>query len=73
LIALAVLAGRVEWIAVPLAAYWSYASFGHDLRQGLIQLVALLVVAITITLRYRPGAVSRLISARTARTLMQAP
>jgi hypothetical protein len=73
LIALAVLAGRIEWIAVPLAAYWAYASYGHDLRQGLIQLAALLIVVITITLRYRPDAISRLISGRTAPTLIRAP
>lgn len=73
LIALAVLAGRVEWVAVPLAAYLAYASFGHDLRQGLIQLGALSIVVAAITLRHYPSAVSRLISGRTARTLIRAP
>jgi hypothetical protein len=73
LIALAALAGRVEWVAVPLAAYWAYASFGHDLRQGLIQLAALLIIVAAITLRHYPGAESRLISGRTARTLIRAP
>ncbi|MDX2974455.1 glycosyltransferase 87 family protein [Kribbella solani] len=53
LIALAVLARRPEWIAVPLAAYLAYASFGHATRQGLIHLAALAVIVIVITLRRR--------------------
>jgi hypothetical protein len=44
LIALAVLAGRTEWLAVPLASYLAYASFGHEVRQGLIHLTAALIV-----------------------------
>jgi hypothetical protein len=56
LIALAVLAGRFEWLAVPVAAYLAYASFGHELRQGLIHLAAAAIVATTITLRHRPTA-----------------
>jgi len=56
LIALAVLAGRFEWLAVPVAAYLAYASFGHELRQGLIHLAAALVVAVTITIRYQSTA-----------------
>ncbi|MFG1912241.1 glycosyltransferase 87 family protein [Kribbella sp. NPDC048928] len=51
LIALAVLARRAEWIAVPLAAYLAYASFGHDTRQGLIHLTAAVIVVSTITVR----------------------
>ncbi|HET6737622.1 MAG TPA: glycosyltransferase 87 family protein [Kribbella sp.] len=53
LIALAVLARRAEWIAVPLAAYLAYASFGHDTRQGLIHLTAAVIVVSTITVRRR--------------------
>jgi hypothetical protein len=53
LIALAVLAGRFEWLAVPLAAYLAYASFGHDERQGLIYLAAAAIVVTTTTLRHR--------------------
>jgi hypothetical protein len=56
LIALAVLAGRFEWLAVPVAAYLAYASFGHDVRQGLIDLIAAGIVVTTITLRHRAGA-----------------
>jgi hypothetical protein len=56
LIALAVLAGRFEWLVVPVAAYLAYANFGHDVRQGLIDLVAAGVVITTITLRHRPSA-----------------
>jgi hypothetical protein len=51
LIALAVLACRLEWLAVPLAAYLAYASFGHDTRQGLIHLTAALVVITAIGVR----------------------
>lgn len=54
LIALAVLAGRFEWLAVPVAAYLAYASFGHDVRQGLIHLAAAVIVVIAITVRHRP-------------------
>jgi hypothetical protein len=54
LIALAVLAGRFEWLVVPVAAYLAYASFGHDQRQGLIYLAAAVIVVIAITLRHRP-------------------
>jgi hypothetical protein len=54
LIALAVLAGRFEWLVVPVAAYLAYASFGHDERQGLIYLAALVIVVIAITVRHRP-------------------
>jgi nucleotide-binding universal stress UspA family protein len=53
LIALAVLAGRFEWLVVPVAAYLAYASFGHDQRQGLIYAAALVIVVIPITLRQR--------------------
>jgi glycosyl transferase family 87 len=59
LIALAVLAGRFEWLVVPVAAYLAYASFGHDQRQGLIYSAALAVVAITITLRQRSATRTR--------------
>lgn len=52
LIALAVLAGRAEWLAVPLASYLAYASFGHDLRQSLIHLAAALTVTTAIALRH---------------------
>jgi hypothetical protein len=51
LIALAVLAGRFEWLVVPVAAYLAYASFGHEVRQGLIHLLAALVVVSAITAR----------------------
>jgi len=44
LIALAVLAGRAEWLVVPIASYLAYASFGHEVRQGLVYLAAALVV-----------------------------
>lgn len=54
LIALAVLAGRFEWIAVPLASYLAYASFEHGTRQSLIHLAAAAIVVIVITLRHRP-------------------
>ncbi len=54
LIALAVLAGRFEWLAVPVAAYLAYASFGHDDRQGLIYLAATVIVVIAATVRHRP-------------------
>ncbi|MGW1343391.1 glycosyltransferase 87 family protein [Kribbella sp. NPDC002412] len=53
LIALAVLAGRAEWIAVPLASYLAYASFGHNLRQSLIHLTAALMVVTAIAMRHR--------------------
>ena len=53
LIALAVLAGRFEWLVVPVAAYLAYASFGHELRQGLIHLIAAVIVVTTITYRHR--------------------
>jgi hypothetical protein len=56
LIALAVLAGRFEWLAVPVAAYLAYASFGHDVRQGLIHLTAALIVGVAITVRHRSRA-----------------
>ncbi|TCO20357.1 uncharacterized protein DUF2029 [Kribbella steppae] len=55
LIALAVLAGRAEWLAVPVASYLAYASFGHELRQGLIHLTAALTVITAISLRHRSG------------------
>jgi hypothetical protein len=51
LIALAALAHRPEWIAVPLASYLAYASFGHDTRQGLIYLTAAVIVVTNITIR----------------------
>jgi hypothetical protein len=54
LIALAVLAGRFEWLAVPVAAYLAYASFGHADRQGLIYLAAAVIVVIATTVRHRP-------------------
>lgn len=53
LIALAALARRPEWIAVPLAAYLAYASYGHDTRQGLIYLAAAVIVVSAITIRHR--------------------
>jgi hypothetical protein len=52
LIALAALAQRPEWIAVPLAAYLAYGSYGHDTRQGLIYLAAAVIVVSVITLRH---------------------
>jgi hypothetical protein len=56
LIALAVLAGRIEWLAVPLASCLAYASFGHELRQGLIHLTAAMVVVTAISIRHRSSA-----------------
>jgi hypothetical protein len=53
LIALAVLAGRLEWLAIPLASYLAYASFGHDARQGLIHLTAAVMVVTAVALRHR--------------------
>ncbi|WP_185445159.1 glycosyltransferase 87 family protein [Kribbella qitaiheensis] len=53
LIALAVLAGQLEWLVVPAAAYLSYASFGHEHQPGLFYLTAAVIVAATITLRHR--------------------
>jgi hypothetical protein len=53
LIALAALAHRPEWIAVPLASYLAYASFGHDTRQGLIYLTAAVIVVTAITIRHQ--------------------
>lgn len=53
LIALAVLAGRFEWLVVPVASYLAYASFGHDLRQGVIHLTAAVVVVTAVTMRHR--------------------
>ncbi|MFG1622100.1 glycosyltransferase 87 family protein [Kribbella sp. NPDC049227] len=53
LIALAALAQRPEWLAVPLASYLAYASFGHETRQGLIHLTAAVVVLTGLTLRHR--------------------
>jgi hypothetical protein len=53
LIALAVLAGRLEWLAVPLAAYLAYASFGDDTQQGLIHLTAALTVVTATWIRRR--------------------
>ncbi|HEY4568679.1 MAG TPA: hypothetical protein VIH10_04415, partial [Kribbella sp.] len=58
LIALAALAHRPEWIAVPLASYLAYASFGHDIRQGLIHLAAAGIVATAVTIRHRIAAQS---------------
>ncbi|MEV6267194.1 glycosyltransferase 87 family protein [Kribbella sp. NPDC051936] len=63
LIALAALAGRPEWIAVPVASYLAYGSFGHDTRQGLIQLAAAVIVVIAFTLRGRVAAESGLTAA----------
>ncbi|HWD77427.1 MAG TPA: hypothetical protein VG497_01040, partial [Kribbella sp.] len=53
LIALAGLARRPEWMAVPLASYLAYASFGHDTRQGLIHLAAAVIVVTATTVRHR--------------------
>ncbi|MEV0798584.1 hypothetical protein AB0I34_12880 [Kribbella sp. NPDC050281] len=53
LIALAALAHRPEWLAVPLASYLAYASFGHETRQGLIHLTAAVVILTGLTLRHR--------------------
>ncbi|MEU4192317.1 glycosyltransferase 87 family protein [Kribbella sp. NPDC026611] len=63
LIALAALARRPEWMAVPLAAYLAYASFGHDTRQGLSYLAAAVIVVSVVTIRYRIAAVSGLTDA----------
>jgi len=63
LIALAALAGRPEWIAVPVASYLAYGSFGHDTRQGLIQLATAVIVVIALTLRGRVAAESGLTAA----------
>jgi hypothetical protein len=52
LIALAALARRPEWLAVPLASYLAYASFGHGTRQGLIHLAAAVIVVGAITIRH---------------------
>lgn len=51
LTAVAVLAHRFEWLVVPVAAYLAYASFGHEVRQGLIHLLAATVVVGVITVR----------------------
>ena len=64
LIALAALAGRPEWIAVPVASYLAYGSFGHDTRQGLIYLAAGVIVVSAITIRRRFVAESGLTAAR---------
>ncbi|WBQ07984.1 glycosyltransferase 87 family protein [Kribbella sp. CA-293567] len=67
LIALAVLAGRFEWLAVPLAAYLAYAGFGHGTRQGLIYLAAAVIVVSVLTIRHRsiaPGRFDERIAAR---------
>jgi hypothetical protein len=64
LIALAVLAGRFEWLVVPVAAYLAYASFGHETRQGLIHLLAALVVVGAITARRYSNASAGLKAAR---------
>ncbi|TCO42489.1 uncharacterized protein DUF2029 [Kribbella antiqua] len=58
LIALAVLAGRAEWLAVPVASYLAYASFGHELRQGLLHLTAALIVLTTTHARSMAAAVT---------------
>ncbi|WP_166677986.1 glycosyltransferase 87 family protein [Kribbella kalugense] len=63
LIALAALARRPEWIAVPLASYLAYASFGHDTRQGLIYLAAAVIVVTAITIRHQLVAKSGLTTA----------
>lgn len=59
LIALAVLAGRPEWFAVPLAAYAAYATLEYPAGPGLAYLVATAVVlAVSISRRRsapRPG------------------
>jgi hypothetical protein len=67
LIALAVLAGRIEWLAVPLASYLAYASFGHDTRQGLIYLAAAVIVVSVMTVRNRAAAEKRVDSPVEAR------
>ncbi|WP_371403242.1 glycosyltransferase 87 family protein [Kribbella sp. NBC_00662] len=64
LIALAALAHRPEWIAVPIASYLAYASFGHDTRQGLSYLAAAVIVVSAITIRRRSVAESGLTDAR---------
>ncbi|MER7250715.1 glycosyltransferase 87 family protein [Kribbella sp. NPDC000426] len=64
LLALAALAHRPEWIAVPIASYLAYASFGHDTRQGLSYLVAAVIVVSAITIRRRTVAESRLTADR---------
>lgn len=51
LIALAVLAGRLEWLAVPIAAYVAYANLEHS---GWIYLAATVFV-LAATLARRPG------------------
>ena len=60
LIVLAVLAGRFEWLVVPVAAYLAYAASGHDVRQQLVYLAAAVIVTTTITLRYRSTVENRL-------------
>ncbi|MEV4264344.1 glycosyltransferase 87 family protein [Kribbella sp. NPDC049584] len=64
LIALAALAHRPEWLAVPIASYLAYGSFGHDTRQGLIYLAAGVIVVSVITIRRRFVAESGLTAAR---------
>jgi hypothetical protein len=64
LIALAALAHRPEWLAVPIAAYLAYGSFGHDTRQGLIYLAAAVIVVSATTIRRRFVAESGLTAAR---------
>src|SRR4051812_31923718 len=64
LIALAALAHRPEWLAVPIASYLAYGSFGHDTRQGLIYLAAGVIVVSAITIRRRFVAESGLTAAR---------
>ncbi|WP_350275180.1 glycosyltransferase 87 family protein [Kribbella sp. HUAS MG21] len=63
LIALAALAQRPEWLAVPMAAYLAYGSYGHDTRQGLIHLAAAVIVVSALTLRHRLVAESGLTAA----------
>lgn len=53
LIALAVLAGRPEWFAVPLAAYLAYATLDHAHGPGLAYLAATLVVLAVAVSRRR--------------------
>ncbi|MFI7063060.1 glycosyltransferase 87 family protein [Kribbella sp. NPDC050124] len=59
LIALAALAKRPEWLAVPLASYLAYASFGHETRQGLSYLGAGVIVVTVLTIRHRMTARKR--------------
>ncbi|WP_328992906.1 glycosyltransferase 87 family protein [Kribbella sp. NBC_01245] len=63
LIALAVLAGRIEWLVVPMASYAAYANYADGTRQSLIYLAATVIVLTATALR----------STRRARALTERP